>query len=104
MLNRQRLLPLRERQRLIATYDAGETPCSPEQAERQIRSLVQCFEGSHVGILQRCLGVVRAFQKSDTGSHSNLIGIFKWSIKKRPDSTIESSMRCDIKAFCLDSG
>lgn len=57
--------PLRERQRLIMTYDAGETPCSPEQAEQQIRSLVQCFEGSHVGILQRCLGVVRAFQKSD---------------------------------------
>ena len=65
MLNRQGLIPLRERQRLIATYDAGETPCSPEQAERQIRSLVQCFEGSHVGILQRCLGVIRAFQKSD---------------------------------------
>ena len=65
MLNRQGLIPLRERQQLIATYDAGETPCSPEQAERQIRSLVQCFEGSHVGILQRCLGVVRAFQKSD---------------------------------------
>ena len=65
MLNHQGLIPLRERQRLIMTYDAGETPCSPEQAERQIRSLVQCFEGSHVGILQRCLGVVRAFQKSD---------------------------------------
>ncbi len=70
MLNRQGLsssqaIPLRERQRLIATYDAGETPCSPEQAERQIRSLVQCFEGSHIGILQRCLGVVRAFQRSD---------------------------------------
>ena len=65
MLNHQGLIPLRERQRLIATYDAGETPCSPEQAERQIRSLVQCFEGSHVGILQRCLGVIRAFQKSD---------------------------------------
>ncbi len=57
--------PLRERQRLIMSYDAGETPCSPDQAERQIRSLVQCFEGSHVGILQRCLGVARAFQKSD---------------------------------------
>ena len=70
MLNRQgpsssQAIPLRERQRLIMTYDAGETPCSPEQAERQIRSLVQCFEGSHVGILQRCLGVVRAFQKSE---------------------------------------
>jgi hypothetical protein len=59
------VIPLRERQRLIMTYDAGETPCSPEQAERQIRSLVQCFEGSHIGILQRCLGVIRAFQKSD---------------------------------------
>ena len=57
--------PLRERQRLIMSYDAGETACSPDQAERQIRSLVQCFEGSHVGILQRCLGVARAFQKSD---------------------------------------
>ena len=65
MLNRQGLIPLREHQRFIATYDAGETPCSPEQAERQIRSLVQCFEGSHVGILQRCLGVIRAFQKSN---------------------------------------
>ncbi len=58
------VIPLRERQRLIMTYDAGETSCSPEQAERQIRSLVQCFEGSHIGILQRCLGVVKAFQKS----------------------------------------
>ena len=64
MLNRQGLIPLRERQRLIATYDAGEAPGSPEEAEQQIRSLVQCFEGSHVGILQRCLGVIRAFQKS----------------------------------------
>ena len=27
-------IPLRERQRLIMTYDAGETPCSSEQAER----------------------------------------------------------------------
>lgn len=32
--------PLRERQRLIMTYDAGETPCTPDQAERQIRSLL----------------------------------------------------------------
>ena len=80
MLNRQgpsssQAIPLRERQRLIMTYDAGETPCSSEQAERQIRSLVQCFEGSHIGILQRCLGVVRAFQNpksSKCGKRSGL--------------------------------
>ena len=56
---------LRDRQRLIMTYDGGETACGPEELDAQIRSLVQCFEGSHVGIFQRCLGGVHAFQGSE---------------------------------------
>ena len=57
-------IALRQNQRLIMTYDAGETPCDPARAEQQIRSLVRCFEGSHVGILQRHVGAIRACQKS----------------------------------------
>ena len=57
-------IALRQNQRLIMTYDGGETPCDSTRAERQIRSLVRCFEGTHIGILQRCIGGIMAFQKS----------------------------------------
>ncbi len=59
-------IPLRERQRLILTWDGGQTPAvPPEVAERQVRSVVQAFEGSHVGIFQRHIGgTIRAAQAS----------------------------------------
>lgn len=56
--------PIRDRQRLIMAYDGGETACGPPELDRQIRSLVECFEGTHVGIFQRCLGGIHAFQGS----------------------------------------
>ena len=56
---------LHPNQRLVMTYDAGETPCGPADAEAQIRSLVRCFEGTHVGILQRHIGAIKAYQQSE---------------------------------------
>ncbi len=59
-------MSLRERQRLIMTFGGTSGNARvPEQAEREIRSLVQCFEGSHIGIMQRGIGTIRAFQRSE---------------------------------------
>ena len=57
-------IALHPNQRLVMTYDAGETPCEPTRAEEQIRSLVRSFESSHIGILQRHIGAIKAYQKS----------------------------------------
>jgi hypothetical protein len=60
------VIPLRERQRLILTWDGGQPAAAPpEVAARQVRSLVQALEGSHVGIYQRHIGgTIRAAQPS----------------------------------------
>ena len=57
-------IALHPNQRLVMTYDAGETPCEPTRGEEQIRSLVRSFESSHIGILQRHIGAIKAYQKS----------------------------------------
>ena len=60
------MISLRERQRLIMTFGGTSGNAHvPEQTEREIRSLVQCFEGSHIGIMQRGIGTIRAFQRSE---------------------------------------
>ena len=59
------VIHLRDRQRLIMTYDGDETNfAGPETAESQIRSLVQSLEGSHVGIFHRCVGLPGTAQKT----------------------------------------
>ena len=60
------VIPLRERQRLILTWDGGQSAdAPPEVAARQVRSLVQALEGSHVGIYQRHIGgTIKAAQAS----------------------------------------
>ena len=72
------VIHLHPRQRLIMTYDGDETGAGPETAERQLRSLVQSIEGSHIGIFQRCIGMPGVAQKTSVPGLEPRPGILRW--------------------------
>lgn len=95
------VIHLRERQRLIMTYDAGETHAFPETAERQIRSLVQSFEGSHLGIFQRCIGMDGTAQKTSVPGFGLRPEILPW-IEAGVDPMfyfVDECHKCGIQAW-----
>ncbi len=96
------MIPLRERQRLILTYDGDEVHGAPQDsAEGQIRSLVRCFEGTHVGILQRCVGMPGTAQATNVAGLECRPALRSW-IDAGVDPMgifVDECHRCGIQAW-----